>query len=76
MFRNADGGSTIASTYAWSSNGVLVEADVVFWDGTRRFFAGNSSCSGSNGAYVEDIATHEFGHVMGLSHSTYTVARL
>lgn len=70
MFRNTDGGSTIASTYAWSSNGALIEADVVFWDGSRRFFTGSAICSGSNGAYVEDIATHEFGHVIGLSHST------
>jgi hypothetical protein len=76
MFRNADGGSTIASTYAWSSNGALIEADVVFWDGSRRFFTGGSGCSGSSGAYVEDIATHEFGHVIGLSHSTSTAATM
>jgi Matrixin/Bacterial Ig domain len=76
MFRNVDGGSTIASTYAWSFNGALIEADVVFWDGTRRFFTGSSGCSGSKSAYVEDIATHEFGHVIGLSHSAYIDATM
>jgi hypothetical protein len=75
MFSSTNGGSTIASTYAWSVNGSLVEADVVFWDGGRRFFTG-STCSGSNGAFVEDIAAHEFGHVLGLNHSTYTDATM
>src|SRR5262245_18860073 len=69
MFRNTNGGSTIASTYAWSSNGSLVEADTIFWDGSRRFFTGTAGCTGSGGAYIEDIATHEFGHTLGLKHS-------
>ena len=75
MFKSTNGGSTIASTYAWSSNGSLVEADVVFWDGGRQFFTG-STCTGSKGAFVEDIAAHEYGHVLGLGHSTSPAATM
>jgi hypothetical protein len=51
-----------------------VDADVVFWDGAFRFFAGTSGCSG--GFYIEDIAVHEFGHALGLGHSTVAAATM
>jgi hypothetical protein len=69
VFRNASSGpSTIATTYYWSSQGRIIDADIVFWDATFRFFSGTSGCSG--GFYIEDIAAHEFGHAIGLGHST------
>ena len=68
MFRNASSGSAIATTYWWSSGSRILDADIVFWDEAFRFFAGSSGCSG--GFYIEDIAAHEFGHVLGLGHST------
>lgn len=74
LFRNESKGSTIASTYSWSSNGVLVDSDIVFWDGGYTFFTGSSGCS--SGAYIEDIAAHELGHAMGLQHSTATDATM
>ncbi|MCX6811495.1 MAG: matrixin family metalloprotease [Candidatus Berkelbacteria bacterium] len=63
--------SALAITYAWynSSNGQLVEADTVFnqnykWDLTN-ISAGD--CGGTTGDYdVQNIATHEFGHWVGL----------
>ncbi|HXW08151.1 MAG TPA: matrixin family metalloprotease [Vicinamibacterales bacterium] len=68
VFRDASSGSAIATTYWWSSGGRILDADIVFWDGEFKFFAGTTGCSG--GFYIEDIAAHEFGHALGLGHST------
>jgi hypothetical protein len=74
MFRNASSGSAIATTYWWSSGSRIIDADIVFWDGGFRFFTGSTGCS--NGFYIEDIAAHEFGHALGLGHSTVTGATM
>jgi hypothetical protein len=68
FFRNASNGSAIATTYSYYSGDRIVDTDIVFWDEAFRFFAGTSGCSG--GMYIEDIAAHEFGHALGLGHST------
>jgi hypothetical protein len=74
MFRNASSGSAIATTYWWSSGSRIIDADIVFWDGGFQFFTGSTGCS--NGFYIEDIAAHEFGHALGLGHSTVTSATM
>jgi Matrixin len=74
FFRNASNGGAIATTYTYSSGGRILDTDIVFWDGGFQFFTGDSGCSG--GFYIEDVATHEFGHALGLGHSAVSGATM
>jgi hypothetical protein len=75
FFRNESNGSTIAVTYWWyDGTGYLVDADILFYDGGFAFFGNNGTCSA--GQYVQDIATHEFGHALGLKHTDVTTATM
>jgi Matrixin len=75
FFRNESNGSTGAVTYWWyGGNGKLMDADMMFYDAGFKFFTGQSGCS--LGIYIEDLATHEFGHFLGINHSADTTATM
>jgi hypothetical protein len=75
FFRPDANGGVAATTYTWwDSSNHLTEADMVIWESDYQFFTGTSGCV--YGLYLEDIATHEFGHVLGLGHSTVATATM
>ena len=74
IFRQSTNGGAIASTYTWRSNGILIDADIIFWDAGFKFFGGSSGCV--SGVYIEDVGAHEFGHALGMSHSSVAGATM
>jgi hypothetical protein len=64
-------GSAIAVTYTWKWTDGLVESDTVF---NRSLGWGNvadtgDGCNETQPYYdLQNIATHEFGHIYGLDH--------
>jgi len=75
FFRKAKGGSTIAVTYTWynRTTGIIIEFDMMFYDGWKYFSFDTNCTSGCNGGfYLSVIAAHEFGHAIGLDHNDCT----
>lgn len=81
MFRNVvHSNHAIGAAYRyWDGSGFLTNVDVVFFDAEYTFYAytSNTGCvKDLKGHYVEAIGIHEFGHAIGLNHSSVTDATM
>jgi hypothetical protein len=75
VFFRPDSGPFAYTTYWFDSNNHLLDADLALYAGTATWYTGSTGCAGA-GAYVEDVTTHEFGHVLGLAHSDVGTATM
>ncbi|MBI3845955.1 MAG: matrixin family metalloprotease [Planctomycetes bacterium] len=70
----ADGGSTLAETYCASNQaGEIVGIDMRFYDNNRTWASGTPA----GGEFdIQGVACHEFGHALGLGHSSDPAATM
>jgi Matrixin/Fibronectin type III domain len=75
VFFRDDSSGYIAETYWWyDGTGHLVDADIMFHENSR-FYSSNLGCNG-DGYYIENTGAHEFGHALGLGHSSVDTASM
>ncbi len=74
FFRDDSSGYIAEAYWRYDGTGHLVDADIMYHENSK-FYAGNAGCPG-DGYYIENTGAHEFGHVLGLGHSSVDVATM
>jgi hypothetical protein len=62
------GGGTLAVTYTWTWSGGGVESDTIFNRGMPWYQGSGDGCQNVAAYDIQNVATHEFGHILGLGH--------
>ena len=72
IVRNASNGTALATAFVRinTSTNLITNCDIVFWDANSAFSAINAA----NTFDIQSVALHEFGHCLGLGHSTVSGA--
>jgi hypothetical protein len=68
FFRNDSSGAIAEAYWWWDGTGKLVDADIVYHQ-NYKFYGSSSACNG-DGYYIDSVGVHEFGHALGLNHSS------
>ncbi len=74
FFRDDSSGYIAEAYWWWDGSGRLVDADIVYHE-NYKFYSGNMGCNG-DGYYIENTGSHEFGHLLGLAHSSVDTAAM
>jgi hypothetical protein len=76
FYSPTDGGGALAVCYWWTSGGLTTNFDIIYYDrdGSSNFvWATNPTASQFD---IQGVGVHEFGHALGLGHSTVSLATM
>ncbi|HTI72285.1 MAG TPA: matrixin family metalloprotease [Candidatus Limnocylindria bacterium] len=63
-------GGAYALTFLGSwNNGVITEADIVFNGSANTFYQTDFNSTAQSGPFLESVALHEIGHLLGFNHA-------
>ena len=75
VFFRGSKGALVGETYRWyNALGEIIDSDIAFYDAANTFTTTGTSCTAK--MVIENFATHEFGHMLGLSHSSNSAATM